>query len=75
MANNATMAPRRPTMKGFQLAARSPWRVRLQEYFLDYFNNFLTVEKFARYYGFPLQRAHRVIALGRRIHEGQFNGK
>lgn len=45
---------------------------KLQKLFLDYFNNFLSVEGFASYYGFDLSKAQRVIDLGRKIHEGQF---
>lgn len=42
---------------------------RLAEIFLDWFNNFLSVEYFAQYYGFTEEKARRVIALGRKIHE------
>jgi hypothetical protein len=45
---------------------------KLQNLFLDYFNNFLSVEGFASYYGFEVEKAKRVIELGRKIHEDQF---
>lgn len=37
--------------------------------FLDYFNNFLTVERFAEYYGLTVTKARRVIRIGRNLHE------
>jgi hypothetical protein len=45
---------------------------KLQNLFLDYFNNFLSVEGFASWYGMSEAKAKRVIELGRKIHEGQF---
>lgn len=45
---------------------------RLQFLFLDYFNNFLSIEGFSSYYGFNQERAKRIISLGRKIHENQF---
>lgn len=41
--------------------------------FLDYFNNFLSVERFASYYGLTEEQAKEVIELGRLEHEAQFN--
>lgn len=43
----------------------------LQHVYLDYFNNFLTLEKFAEHYGLDLEQAKNVIALGKDIHEKQ----
>ena len=40
--------------------------------FLDYFNNFLTVERFASYHGMSEEKARRVICLGRKLHENSF---
>jgi hypothetical protein len=37
--------------------------------YLDYFNNFLTVAKFAEYYGLAENEADAVILMGRRYHE------
>ena len=34
-------------------------------FFLDYFNNFLTVEVFAEHYGETVETAHKVIEQGR----------
>jgi hypothetical protein len=44
-------------------------KMNYAELFRDYFNNFLTVEKFAEFYGFPLSFAHQVIRRGRIEHE------
>jgi hypothetical protein len=43
--------------------------MKLTEYFLDWFNNFLTVERFAEYYGLTEPVANRVISWGRKLHE------
>jgi hypothetical protein len=39
----------------------------IEAQYLDYFNNFLTVKGFARYYGFNVDFAERLINLGREI--------
>lgn len=48
--------------------------ITYQELFLDYFNNYLTVEKFADDYGFTVRRAQEIIDVGRNAHEAQFEG-
>lgn len=40
-----------------------------QELFLDYFNNFLSVQYFAEHYGFELGQAQEIINQGRILHE------
>jgi hypothetical protein len=42
---------------------------KLRELFLDYFNNFLSVEGFSEYYGLDQDKAKRIIELGRKLHE------
>jgi len=37
--------------------------------YLDWVNNFLTVERFAEYYGVPVIVAHNWIAIGHNLHE------
>ena len=44
-------------------------RQKLRSMFLDWFNNFLSVECFAQYYGLSFSNAERVIKLGRILHE------
>jgi len=43
----------------------------LASLYLDYVNNFLTVEKFAEHYRFTENHANNVINKGRRAHEKQ----
>ena len=38
---------------------------KIETLYLDWFNNFLTVERFAEYYEMPVDKAHRVIRIGR----------
>ena len=42
---------------------------KLQEAYLDWVNNFLSIEKFAEHYGLELDEAVMVIRIGRSIHE------
>ncbi len=44
-------------------------RDQLIEWYLDYVNNFISVEKFAEYYGISADQAWIVIQLGRTINE------
>lgn len=43
----------------------------LEELYLDYFNNFLTVAVFAEHYGFTEKKALTVIKLGRAINNAK----
>ena len=38
-----------------------------QEFFLDYINNFLTVERFAEYYDLTIKQDNNIIIIGRTI--------
>jgi hypothetical protein len=40
---------------------------KLEELFLDKFNNFLTIDRFAEYYNFTRYEASRIIDLGRAV--------
>lgn len=40
--------------------------------FLSWFNNFLSIERFAEYCDVANKRAERIIIKGRAIHESQF---
>jgi len=53
----------------------NPLKAELQKVYLDWVNNWLTRDRFAEYYGLTLDQAHRVIELGRDIHEGQLPRK
>jgi hypothetical protein len=45
-----------------------------QQLYLDWVNNFLTVERFAEYYGLDTNEAEKQILIGRKIHN-QRTGK
>jgi hypothetical protein len=45
----------------------------IEAQYLDYFNNFITVEVFARYYGLNVDFAERLINLGREINHSRNN--
>lgn len=42
---------------------------KIETLYLDWFNNFLTVERFAEYYGMSVDKAHRVIRIGRYLNQ------
>lgn len=44
----------------------------LIDQFLDYFNNYLTIAKYAEDNDLTLQQAQTVISLGKVLHEKQF---
>lgn len=39
--------------------------------YLDWVNNFLTIEVFAEHYDITIEKANRVINIGRKVHEGR----
>ncbi len=42
-----------------------------KEYYLEWVNNFLTIEKFAEYYGFSIKTATRIIETGKRLYDAR----
>jgi len=38
---------------------------KIQEMYLDWVNNFLSLERFSEYYNIPPQKAEKIINLGR----------
>ena len=46
-------------------------RETLVSYYLDFFNNYMTVEKFAEHNGITVDQANQVIKLGKEIHESK----
>lgn len=44
---------------------------KIEKMYIDYFNNFLTVERFAEYYNIEIDKAQRVINLGRIINHNK----
>ena len=49
---------------GFIVNAEQKW---LEQMYLDYFNSFLTVERFADYYSLSMEQAQEIINKGRAI--------
>lgn len=44
---------------------------KIHELYLDYFNNFLTASAFAEHYNLPLDRAIRILKVGKAINYKQ----
>ena len=45
--------------------------IELNEMYIEYYNDFLTVERYASYKGMPLSLAKAVINAGRKINHNQ----
>ena len=45
-----------------------------QEMYLDWFNNFLTIERFAEWHGIGEKKAAVIISAGRKIHHQRVEG-
>lgn len=58
--NLRTVKPKKPSM-----------RTQIEQLYLDYVNNFLTVERFAEYHSITSNKAHKIIDLGRTIHSNR----
>lgn len=43
----------------------------IETMYLDYVNNFLSIEAFAEYYFLDMNQANRVIEIGRKIDHGR----
>lgn len=44
-------------------------REKLAEWYLDYVNNFISLDKFAEHHGISRDQAEQVVKLGKEIHE------
>lgn len=40
--------------------------------FLDYYNDFLSISGFAKYYGIPEKKAKKIIQKGRTVYQDKF---
>lgn len=58
---------------GEDKALKAAYDEYLDFIFMDWFNNFLTVERFAEYYGLEIEQAEKVINVGRKIHDIRAN--
>tara|TARA_R100000700_G_C3134863_1_gene118691 strand:+ start:199 stop:375 length:177 start_codon:yes stop_codon:yes gene_type:complete len=47
---------------------------KLELLYLDYLNNFLTVEKFAEFYGMSTNKALKLIKIGKEINNENLKG-
>lgn len=52
-----------------RIMLKSKIQFEIREVFLDYFNNFLSIEAFANYYGFSIEFAKALIKESKRIEE------
>lgn len=50
-------------------------RKKLAEYYLDYVNNYLTIEVYAEHNGLSIEQARALIKLGEDIHETNVSGE
>ena len=41
----------------------------VERLYLDWFNNFLTIERFAEYYNMTVEQAEKIIKVGRKMFE------
>jgi hypothetical protein len=57
------------TEYGPSLGASNMTRTDCRDMYLDWTNNFLTLERFAEHYGIDCETANHVIVEGRRAHE------
>ena len=48
-------------------------REKIERLYLSYFNDFLTVAKFAEYYGLSERKAHAVIKAGRNLNHRRYH--
>jgi hypothetical protein len=46
-------------------------RQKIESLYLSYFNDFLTVKKFSEYYGISVEKATRIINIGRKINHAR----
>ena len=58
---------------GDDKALKAAYDEYLDFIFMDWFNNFLSVERFAEYYGLEIEQAEKVINVGRKIHDMRAN--
>lgn len=45
--------------------------LELEKMYLDYANNFLTIQAFAIHYGLEMRRAQKIILVGKLIHNNR----
>lgn len=45
--------------------------IALNEFYIDYFNNFLTIDRFSEYHNFTRYEASRILDLGKEINHNE----
>lgn len=45
--------------------------IELNEFYVDYFNNFITIDRFAEYYNFTRYEASKILDLGKEINHNE----
>ena len=45
---------------------------KVESLYLQYVNEFLTVERFAEYHGLGLEKAHRLLQIGRKLNDRKY---
>lgn len=58
-------------MKVFKMINQKNLAIQLNELYVEYYNDFLTIERFAAYKGWSLWFAKQVINSGRKINHNQ----
>ena len=58
-------------MKVFKMINQKQLALELNEIYVEYYNDFLTVECFARYKGWSLSFARQVIKSGRKVNHNR----
>lgn len=47
---------------------------QLQEWYLDFVNNYLTIEKWAEHHQVSVKEANDILSLGKKLHENRLSG-
>jgi hypothetical protein len=53
------------------LSGVDKFKLEAEQAYLEYFNNFLTVERFASYYGLSVDNATALLNLGRKLNHAR----
>ena len=48
-------------------------RQKLKDFYLEYFNDFITIDYMAEYYQLPKDRCFRMIMIGRKLYNQTYN--
>ena len=68
------MPPRFPSPTTDTMPTATKQIDNLIELFLDFVNNYLTVDKFAEHHEITLKQAHQLLTVGKALHEARVAG-